>query len=298
MKIVTYLPIACSLLFSAATIANTTINDNDSLEMSLEKYNKLDSSEGSLRGFSDKDILKIVGESRASKREQKEVVELLNQDICDTKEMASFCLYAGRETVYKIRNLSWKAHRKGASFEEVIKQVTPILNTGIEKNLAMLFGEKGLSEEDLDLFTNETGQKPNNIQKKSFQSWFASFGCITDQKDLGYATSGISPMHSLHTCSMGSGFKFTFWIFSFGADMGVSQSIFTRTVELDLLPTGAQPQICANTKIGSIGNLQCNNNHWMSPVSLNFQWGGMASVNAIGSAQRLGTTFGTVRYLH
>ena len=176
------------------------------------------------------------------------------------------------------------------------------MEIGIVRNLAELYGEKGLTD-DAVAKLDGGGSKSGGTLKSSG----VFFGCTNDIRLLPTTNPIYGRNYKLTNCGTGFGWRTAFAIilpfvgeisFSLELDLLFSHSRFSRKIGPVWHLTGAEPHICTNSEIGFDPNPRCNSNSWSSPVSANvgfFVNQPIQPVIARGHAHRLGTEFTTVR---
>lgn len=240
------------------------------------------------------------------------MLENVNKDICQDREIKALCAYAGAETIYKVSQMAYSIRFNGGSDDDVINAITPIFNYGITKNLEKLYGKEGLSNSDFAKIYREKGldkgvrqerRGPLKLKKGDGNSRILCLGLNTnvDTQTISSTNPIYGRQYRLVSCSAGLNIRrsgqFLFWKWSAQAGFVFTHSRFARKIALWHL-TGADKHICSYAN--ALGNdvTKCNDYKWSSPTAIKarFLWNQPAGVVvARGHAHKLGRNFNTNR---
>lgn len=224
----------------------------------------------------------------------------MESDICEREDVAALCTYAGSETIYKVRDLSWRLMQAGASSEQILERSGAVLSYGIQKNLESLYGERGLAEEDFEKLSASSRGGSNSRAPAGI----LCFGMQTaiDEQTIPGTNPFYGQRYRLVTCAAGLNVEVSTWLFASQFGAVITHSRFARRVLGVWHLTGADPHICSIARAMGSTTTRCNNFRWNAPVAIaadiNFEWLFGSSfdfqpVNARGHAHKLGHTFST-----
>ena len=317
--------ILTALLCSAAftSVASAHEGETQAPKKDMKAYfESLDASRGMPKGMTQEYIANAVKKGGGTSEDVKFLISTFETDICSFDDMKNICAYMGRDTLYKVSNVAWKAKSAGASNDEIAKIVAPILEYGITKNLEELYGDKGLKDADFEKLTRQINrgtlkkrfrregrrsipnkrmeQMPQQKKGDGASRWL----CLGLKADADTQTiSSTNPIYGrkyrLVTCAAGLNkrwaWRFLWWDFSAQGGAVLTHSRFARRIGL-WHSTGADSNICATGN--ALGNSQtkCNNYSWSTPVVIRarFIFNQPAGVVfAKGHAHKLGRQFNT-----
>ncbi len=259
-------------------------------------FERLDATATAPAALVSPDMQRELVKSGLSQADADRILVDVKTDICKNNEVARLCAYAGNDTVYKVRNLSWNLISKGATREEVLAATRPVFEYGIARNWEKIDGEKGISDSDLAQIAS---QRRLSVRDGSI----ACLGLATaiDQQTITTTNPVFAKDYRLVTCAIGldvyqSWHIWPFPTFSFQLGFVLTHSRFARKVASVWIATGADPQICSTASaMGAVGG-GCNNYSWSSPVAVqaNLLFNhSQGAVYAAGRATKLGHNFGT-----
>ncbi len=304
------------IFFVQQSIAHETM-PTANIENMQQYFDSLDASGTMPEGLSREYIRNVVKNAGGNNNDIKFIIKTFNSDICGFEDMKSACAYMGRDTLNKASNLAWQASSAGASNEEIMAMIAPVMEYGISRNLENLYGEKGLSDEnfiklndELGLTTDHSGLHERNklpvgqsglLDRKGLTQRLLCLGLRTaiDEQTINSTNPLYGKKYRMVTCAAGFNWRFSIRLFflKISAQVGtvVTHSRFARKILFWHL-TGADPHICATAN--AMGNIKtkCNNYNWSSPVvfKANFLWNKPAGVvMAHGHAVKLGREFNT-----
>ena len=259
-------------------------------------FERLDATATAPAAIVSSEMQRELVKSGLSQADADRILADVKTDICKNNEVARLCAYAGNDTIYKVRNLSWALISKGATREEVLAATRPIIEYGITRNWEKIDGEKGISDSDLAQIAS---QRRLPIRDGSIAC--LGLATATDQQTITTTNPLFARDYRLVTCAIGldiyqSWHIWPFPTFSFQFGFVLTHSRFARRVAGVWIATGADPQICSTASaMGAVGG-GCHNYSWSSPVAVqaNFLFNhSQGAVYAAGRATKLGHNFGT-----
>ena len=238
-----------------------------------------------------------VKEAGGNREDVDRLEKELASDVCKQEDLANFCALVGNDTIYKIRNLAFAQRDKGIAPEAVITATLPLLEYGAAQNIAKLYGEGGMSDENLAAKLKESG-----LRFDTERLLCAGLATAVDQKTLAATNPIYGKEYRLVTCAIGMNWYKTIKIWPFpklSVQLGWvwTHSRFARRVLALWHLTGADSHICAyanamNTSYAT----PCAPYTWgkagwaFSPILFNQA---QLPVTAGGHADRLGQSFNT-----